>query len=283
MIRDTQAIKARLKAIAEREGRTFNDVWKQLLLERFLARVSASQHRESFIFKGGMLLARYVEIGRETIDADFLLRKVKNDIKKVEAAVKEIQVLDLHDGFVFSYRRTEPLAQPHMRYPGYRISMDVKLGTMRDVLRIDIGVGDVVEPEDRKITLLVAKDGPLFEKEISLRVYPPEGIFAEKLEAVFYRGSTTSRMKDYHDLIVMIRHAKLLEVKKVKSCVEATFKNLGTSLKIPLTFSPEEVDALQGYWAAHCRGLPRSAERLSLPEKISDVVHELNVWLSKVF
>ncbi len=52
---------------------TFNQVWKQLLLERFLARLSHSKHQQKFIFKGGLLLAQYLMIGRETADIDFSL------------------------------------------------------------------------------------------------------------------------------------------------------------------------------------------------------------------
>jgi len=283
MIRDIQSLKARVKAIAAREERTFNDVWKQLTLERFLARVAVSEHRDSFVFKGGMLLARYVEIARETVDADFLLQKLENNLGVIEAAAKEIQGIDLGDRFTFSYRRTESLKQPHMRYPGYRISMDVKLENMRDVLNIDIGVGDVVEPEIRTIRLLEIKDTPLFEKEIFLNAYPPEGIFAEKLEAIFYRGSTTSRMKDYHDILLMIRHPTLLDSEKVKHCVKATFNNLGTDLKLPLSFSAEELETLQKYWTAHRRGIARSASKLLLPEKINEAVTEINGWLGKIF
>jgi hypothetical protein len=44
------ALKARLKFIAQEKLKTFNEVWKQLLLERFLARLSRSTYREQFIF-----------------------------------------------------------------------------------------------------------------------------------------------------------------------------------------------------------------------------------------
>ena len=70
------ALKERIKSIAKDKGTTFQEVWKQLLLERFLARVSKSKHQEKFIFKGGLLLAQYLEIGRETTDADFLMTKI---------------------------------------------------------------------------------------------------------------------------------------------------------------------------------------------------------------
>lgn len=38
-----------------------------VLLERFLARLSHSTYREQFIFKGGLLLAQDMNLGRETI------------------------------------------------------------------------------------------------------------------------------------------------------------------------------------------------------------------------
>ena len=51
-----QALKERLKNIAALEKRTFNDVWRDLILERLLVRISRSSRRENFIFKGGLLL-----------------------------------------------------------------------------------------------------------------------------------------------------------------------------------------------------------------------------------
>ncbi|MDX1902205.1 MAG: nucleotidyl transferase AbiEii/AbiGii toxin family protein [Gammaproteobacteria bacterium] len=67
------ALKERLKTIATEKETTLNKVWKQLLLERFLARLSNSPYQDKFIFKGELLLAQYVAINRETIDIDFML------------------------------------------------------------------------------------------------------------------------------------------------------------------------------------------------------------------
>ncbi len=46
------ALKSRLKVIAKEKTMTFNQIWKQLLLERFLARLANSDFQEKFIFKG---------------------------------------------------------------------------------------------------------------------------------------------------------------------------------------------------------------------------------------
>ncbi len=47
------ALKERLKTVASKKETTVNKVWKQLLLERFLSRLSASSYHDKFIFKVG--------------------------------------------------------------------------------------------------------------------------------------------------------------------------------------------------------------------------------------
>ena len=72
-----QALKARLKHIGKEKGKSFNEVWKLLVLERFLARLSRSEYSDKFIFKGGLLLSYYLTIGRETIDIDLTSQTIK--------------------------------------------------------------------------------------------------------------------------------------------------------------------------------------------------------------
>jgi predicted nucleotidyltransferase component of viral defense system len=72
-----QALKDRLQTIAKEKGILFNGCWKQLLLERFLVRLGQSNYVNKLIFKGGFLLAYMMEIGRETVDLDFLLTRAK--------------------------------------------------------------------------------------------------------------------------------------------------------------------------------------------------------------
>ena len=59
------ALKERLKVIAAEKGILFNEVWKQFLLERFLARLSNSKQQSKFIFKGGLLLAQIWRSGEK--------------------------------------------------------------------------------------------------------------------------------------------------------------------------------------------------------------------------
>jgi hypothetical protein len=92
-----QALKDRLQAIAKEKAIPFNSCWKQLLLERFLARLSRSAHANLFIFKGGFLLAYMLKIGRETVDLDFLLTRIKAEEKSLEEISKEIAAVSLDD------------------------------------------------------------------------------------------------------------------------------------------------------------------------------------------
>src|SRR6478609_6423405 len=114
-----QALKDRLQAIAKEKQVPFNICWKQLLLERFLARLSRSAFSSKFIFKGGFLLSYMLNIGRETTDLDFLLSHMQADETEIQKAFENITSASASgsDGFAFSYQVMTPLIQPHMNYP----------------------------------------------------------------------------------------------------------------------------------------------------------------------
>jgi predicted nucleotidyltransferase component of viral defense system len=93
-----QTLKDRLQTISKEKGIPFNSCWKQLLLERFLARLGRSDYADNLIFKGGFLLAYMMKIGRETVDLDFLLTQVKAEKTTLEKICKEIAAVSLDDG-----------------------------------------------------------------------------------------------------------------------------------------------------------------------------------------
>ena len=79
-----QALKDRLQTIAKEKEIHFNACWKQLLLERFLVRLSQSRYADTFIFKGGFLLSFIMKIGRETMDLDFLLTRMNAETEALK-------------------------------------------------------------------------------------------------------------------------------------------------------------------------------------------------------
>lgn len=122
-----QSLKDRLQTIAKEKAIPFNACWKQLLLERFLTRIARSPHAHHFIFKGGSLLSYLIEIGRETADLDFLLHQVKAEKENLQKICSEITAFPSNDGFIFSFANIELLSQPHMNYPGFRITLEASV------------------------------------------------------------------------------------------------------------------------------------------------------------
>lgn len=273
------ALKERLHTIAKQKDITFNECWKHFLLERFLVRLAASSFTKNFIFKGGLLLSYIIDIGRETVDLDFVLKNLNVEANELKVAFEKIATSSNNDGFIFHCEKIEKLAHLHMNYPGYRITVDAQFGTLKDKIHIDLGVGDVVDPELLTIDLLRYRDKPIFEEDIKLMVYPVETIFAEKLETLISRGGINSRMKDYHDLFLLTQHPNLLDSEKLKKTITATFSHRGTELIIPIKFDGSGLEKLQGLWSKHLRGLGDILDTLSLPRKIADVIAAINLFL----
>ncbi|MEK6628802.1 MAG: nucleotidyl transferase AbiEii/AbiGii toxin family protein [Bdellovibrionota bacterium] len=275
-------LKERVKAVAQSKSITFNLAWQQFQLERFLARVAKSEHHDKFIFKGGLLLAQYLKIGRETKDIDFLMTKIQSEEGAIESAMKEIAAINLSDAFTYVFDDIDQLTQDHMAYPGFRVNMKTNcFEKMPGKIQVDIGVGDMVTAVENKFKPLVYKGKPIFEGEISLLVYPVETIFAEKLETIMSKGTVNSRMKDYHDVLLMIREPGLLDLDKVKSSVTTTFKTRETAKSFPIQFSAGSVDDMQPYWNGHLASLGSYKVELNMPDKLSDALAEINDWVVK--
>lgn len=271
-----QSIKEKVKSIAQKQNRTFNDVWQEVVLERWLARLASSNYRKNFIFKGAMCLLRYIELGRETRDLDFLIKDLTASIDDVKKYLSEVSTMELPDGFSFEKLDVGPLPHAHMKYPGYQVAVFGILGSTKTKVFIDIGVGDAVKPSEITMKLLGTDKSPLFEKEINLWAYPVESIFAEKLETAVARADQNSRMKDYHDLVLLIRN-DIADIKKLKVAIKDTFSNRETKPSL-LSIPKDQQDNIQKYWAAYRKSL--SAESLAdLPEELKSLAEEINGFI----
>ncbi len=272
-----QSIKERLRALARERNLTYDELWHNLILERFLARLSQSKYKTNFIFKGGSLLARYIPIGRETKDLDFLVERLKNTEKFLKDVFEDICSIHLDDGFDFETVKIGKLMHPHMNYTGIEVLLLAKLGGPQTHIQIDLGFGDVVEAIDHHLDLTSTSKGPLFESKIQIRSYPKEFIFAEKLETVVQRAIGNTRMKDFHDLYSLISIEGCLNTAYTDKVVVTVFKHRQTSLqKLPLQFDRETLDVLQSQWQSYQRDL---SSNHTLPESIKDVITAINRWL----
>ena len=225
-----QSIKHKLKDISKRLNIPFNTLLEMLFLERFLVRIGKSVYADKLIFKGGMCLAQFLDLGRKTKDIDFLFTQVKNNIEKIKKIIKDIASIDAGDNFIFSQVEVSQLPFEHKQYPSYRVFIQGQLGQIKNKVSIDVGAGDIVDFKSLEIKLMRAKE-PLFEKSIKLNSYTPEYIFSEKLEAILQLGETNSRMKDFYDCYRLIEE-NILDKNLLKVAIRKTMENRNTELKI---------------------------------------------------
>lgn len=273
-----KSIKERLRTISEERDITFAQLWQNLILERFLVRLHRSARKDHFVFKGGSLLARYIDLGRETRDLDFLMEGISNAVASINTAIDEICTIDLKDAFYFERIKTDPLTHPHMHYTGVQVILQARFGKTRTPLQIDLGFGDIVEPIDHAIALTATRKGPFFESQIKLRCYPKEFIFAEKLETVVYRGGTNSRMKDFHDLYSLVSLPDCLNPVYAENVILNVFRHRNSPVSLlPLRFDVASIAKLQSLWNNYLKELKSTS---SLPSSFHEVVSKINGWLS---
>jgi hypothetical protein len=175
------------------------------------------------------------------------------------------------------------LSQPHMEYSGFRATLRAYFGNMKDKIHIDIGVGDIVVPTEKDYRPFEYNGKPLFVGEITMLVYPVESIFSEKLETIISKGANNSRMKDYHDVMLMIKEPGLLKPAALREKLQTTFKHRNTKFAVPIEFDVQDFSQLQNLWSNHLRGLGDVRKRLDLPDDISEVLTEINIWLTSCY
>ena len=220
-------------------------------VERLLYRLSVSQHRDDFLLKGALLFRSWLDQShRPTRDADFLGFGTP-DAARIEIIVRELCAIEVDDGLVFDVAKVtvEPIRE-EAKYDGLRVLLRASLGRAQCLVQWDIGFGDAVTPAPEEVTLpTLLSDLPA----PSLRIYPRETVFAEKLEAMVVLGMTNSRMKDYFDLLSLLREARM-DPAMLAQAVAATFERRGTRLpaELPIGLSPGFASdaAKQRQWGA---------------------------------
>lgn len=201
-----------------------------LCQERFLLRLYQSGTGKNYIWKGGSLLVRRYQPRQQkprfTVDLD--LEAWKISVLKTEEVFKTAMTIDLNDGFQFFKLKKEPMKRD-TPYGGERFSIEWSLfdKNQSEALKIDVCSGDFIEPESVKASeICIIQD----TGNISFHVYPPEFIFAEKLETVVRFGTGNTRVKDFIDLDTLIK--KGLDTKKLERAVRECFKRRGRDFQI---------------------------------------------------
>ena len=169
-------------------------------LESFLYRLTQTSHRGDFVLKGGVLLAAY-GVRRATRDADSNAVSADVTAEHLARVVRDIAEVDTDDGMVFDL---DTISTREIReqapYPAVRVQVAVSIGPWTGNAVWDVSTGDPMVPPPRQVTI-----DRLLGDPVSLLRYAPETTIAEKGVTILERGITSTRWRDYVDIVQLAR------------------------------------------------------------------------------
>ena len=194
--------------------------------EEFLRRLAGSKYAENFVLKGGLFIYTLTNFeSRATVDVDFLMRGLNNDMARMDEIIAEILAVDTGNDFVnFKAGKTEPIAVQR-KYHGVSTQITGYIKNVRVPFNVDIGVGDVIVPNAQRRNIQTQLDG--YEKP-EILTYSLESTIAEKFDAILQRFELTGRMKDFYDIYYLSRTFDF-DGLKLQTAIQETLQNRGTA------------------------------------------------------
>ena len=201
---NAEKLKNEIRKIASEKGLNAGEILHMFMFERFIERLARSFYRESFILKGGLLIASMIGIGqRTTIDMDTTVKNLAMNEGTLKRVVTEIIDIPLDDGVSFTFERIVPIREED-EYNNFRVSLEARCDRIRVPMRIDMTTGDAITPGE-----IDYQYRSIFGKEkIIIKAYTLETILAEKYEIILRRTVLSSRPRDLYDVHTLFRLKK---------------------------------------------------------------------------
>jgi len=231
-----QALESRLSSISKAQKTDLERLRKQVVFDRFLARVFLDTQRSRWLLKGGYAMElRFLKLARATKDVDLSMPSIQRDqednndpLSQLREELQDLAEQDLGDWFVYLLKAPvmELDAAP---YGGARFPVEARLaGRKFTNFNLDVGIGDalIFEPEWRRDHDLLKFAGVPPAK---VPLLPREQQFAEKIHAYSLprEGNPNSRTRDLVDLILLIEDG-FSDAGKLRKALQATFKRRKT-------------------------------------------------------
>lgn len=244
----------KLRKLARAEATDLQRLLTRYGIERFLYRLSLSQHALSFTVKGAVLFSYWLPgqlFHRATKDLD-LLGRGESSHQHLKVVFEDICSVETEeDGLVFdpSSLIIEAI-RPEESYGGSRIRLGAKLGKTRIPLQIDIGFGDSVVPKAEHIDFPSLLD----QNKPRVSAYSKASVVAEKFQAMISLDVQNSRMKDFFDLYILSKEFAF-QGSEIQSTIISTFEKRATAVPktLPSALQKSFVDSRLTMWANFLR------------------------------
>jgi hypothetical protein len=201
------------RVTARNSGRPTNELLREFVYERLLARVFADLDdpwviNHPWILKGGAALLVRVEDARHSKDVDLLARL--HDIDDAVQQLRRALAVDLGDFFRFDIQSVQPTGGTELQpsVDGRTLTILPTVGLKRlEQFKIDLVTGSLMtaDPELLPAPALVRVRGIAAP---TYRLYPAVDHLADKLcatETIYAGGRASSRARDLVDIVIMAR------------------------------------------------------------------------------
>lgn len=220
------SVLAKLKNKAKASGISYQQCLQLFFQEEFLRKLAASKYAENFILKGGLFIYTLTNFeSRATVDVDFLMRGLNNDLARMDEIIAAILAVPTGNDFMtFKATKTEPIAL-HRKYHGISTQITGHIKNVRVPFNVDIGIGDVITPSPERRNIQTQLDG--YDKP-EILTYSLESTIAEKFDAILQRFELTGRMKDFYDIYYLSQTFDF-DGLKLQTAIQETLENRGTA------------------------------------------------------
>lgn len=242
------SLKAKIRNIAKQKNIPAQVILQNYMFERLLVRLSASEYKEKFVLKGGMLVAAIVGLdNRATMDMDTTLKNLPLTPEAIRSALEDICSIAFDDGVVYEIGTISPIRKDDI-YGGYRVMLNARFDIMLTPLSIEVSTGDVITPHAVQYNFSEIFDD---EKSYELWAYNIETVMAEKVETILRRGIFNTRPRDFYDAYILTTTQKF-DITVFEDALKATANHRGTTDQIAdvpsILHNIEESPELKTMW-----------------------------------
>lgn len=263
------AIADRLKKLSRETGESHLELYRQIAIDRFLARIDWTK----WMAKGGYAMQRRLPKARRTKDVDlatfdlsFMQTKQDEKEKLLTEAFQEFARVDLDDYFEFRVEAEKYLSAFGMG--GMRCQIRCLLdGETWSNFQLDavIHVKEILPPETFPGDSLLSFAGL---EPLIIQIPKKEEIFAEKIHAyTFPRENENTRVKDLVDMYLLLEDGMVKNYANL--AINQVFKTRNTH-EIPKAL-PAPPDSWQNIFK-------ELAKESDISQTMTDAFHEIGVF-----